>query len=88
MPYIAEPQRWELDDKIDELLDVVRNARQPEGAFNYVITRIAIDFFKRDRSYRTGNAVMGVLDCAAKEFYRRHLAPYEDAKRLENGDVD
>lgn len=88
MPYIDKHLRWDLDDKIDEILDLIREDNRPEGEFNYVITRIAIDIFKRDRSYKTGNAIMGVLDCAAREFYRRHLAPYEDAKMLENGDVE
>lgn len=32
-------------------------------------------------------ATQGVLRCAQLEFYRRVLAPYEDKKRKQNGDV-
>jgi len=30
---------------------------------------------------------MGVLECIKQEFYRRAVAPYEDKKKEENGDV-
>ena len=37
--------------------------------------------------YAVYNRAMGVFDCAAREFYRRVVAPYEDKKIMENGDV-
>jgi hypothetical protein len=40
-----------------------------------------------DLSYRTINDVLGALEGAKLEFYRRVAAPYEDQKIQENGDV-
>ncbi len=37
--------------------------------------------------YQQFNDVMGVLACAQAEIYRRIIAPYEDVKIRENGDV-
>ena len=31
---------------------------------------------------------MGVLSCVGAEFYRRVIAPYEDKKIIQNGDVE
>ncbi len=33
------------------------------------------------------NAVVGALECAKLELYRRMVAPYENGKIAENGDV-
>jgi hypothetical protein len=38
-------------------------------------------------TYETLNAVIGVLECAKLEFYRRVAAPYEDTKIQQNGEV-
>ena len=45
------------------------------------------DFFANKVSYQTYNDIVGVLDCAKMEIYRRLVAKYEDAKVEENGDV-
>jgi len=37
--------------------------------------------------YAEMSAVRGVLADVSSEFYRRKMAPYEDMKREENGDV-
>jgi len=37
--------------------------------------------------YATLNTVIGVLECAKLELYRRVVADYEDQKCEENGDV-
>ena len=38
-------------------------------------------------NYALYNAVIGVLECAKMELYRRQISPYEDRKIAENGDV-
>lgn len=38
-------------------------------------------------SYQTCNDVMGAISGAGYEFYRRIVAPYEEGKIAENGDV-
>lgn len=38
-------------------------------------------------NYKDYNEVIGVLECVKQELYRRLIAPYEDKKKDENGDV-
>lgn len=81
MPYIKR-----RDDKND--LD--NNLRDPanEGELNYKITKQCIKYLHmKGESYKTINEIMGVLECAKLEFYRRVGVPYEDEKIKENGDV-
>ena len=37
--------------------------------------------------YATLNEVIGVLECAKLELYRMVAAPYEDEKRIMNGNI-
>lgn len=79
MPYVKQDVR--------ELLD---GGYQPQnvGELNYVITGLCnryVDTF--DASYKIYNDIIGVLECAKQEFYRRAVSPYEDNKIKENGDV-
>jgi uncharacterized protein DUF6899 len=63
-------------------------AIETPGELNYLITVLAKRYLARHgRSYATINAIVGALECAKAEFYRRIAAPYEDAKAAENGDV-
>lgn len=58
------------------------------GILNYQITRIVNSYINREgTNYHTINEVIGVLECAKLELYRRIAAPYEDKKKEENGDV-
>ena len=86
MPYIEQKDRDAYDTAIDRLVGLL--ADQPIGHVNYVISRIIWKLFRIQRSYTAGNNLIGVLECAKAEFYRRQLAPYEDEKLKENGDVD
>ena len=85
MPYIKPQRRLELDPLVQPLLNSAWEL-QP-GDLNYVITRIVHAVWAVDKAYYMGNALMGVCSCVAAEFYRTMLAPYEDTKRAENGDV-
>lgn len=85
MPYITDDERFKYDFAIDSLVDKLE--KQPVGHINYVISRMFWRLFKKNRSYTFGNNLMGVLECVKAEFYRRKLAPYEDEKMIENGDV-
>lgn len=80
MPYIPTDRRR----KIIWSDDTVRTA----GELNFFITR-AVDDYVREHglSYQTINDVLGALDGAGREFYRRVAAPYEDTKIAANGDV-
>ena len=58
------------------------------GQLNYRITKECIKYITiLGATYKTFNEIIGVLECAKLEFYRRQLAAYEDQKRNQNGDV-
>jgi hypothetical protein len=80
MPYIDQSARTRLD-----------NGARPEtaGELNYAITRL-VDQYLSDKGgvrYAHLNEVVGALECAKLELYRRLAAPYEDEKMREAGDV-
>ena len=79
MPYI-DPNRYDSVEAGDVY---------SEGELNYAITMLAQRWMNRHGglSYANINAVVGVLECAKQEFYRRLAAPYEDEKARLNGDV-
>lgn len=60
-----------------------------QGELNYCITVLVHEYLKaHGQSYRTMNDCIGVLDAAKAEFYRRVVAPYEDIKIEQNGDIE
>lgn len=79
MPYISKYARKSLDDG--------RGVPEHPGELNYLFTKIALEYFKRNRNYQGINDIIGALEGAKLEFYRRYAAPYEDIKLAENGDV-
>jgi hypothetical protein len=93
MPYIKQKDREELDKGyglIPSEETGVSTALVPEspGEMNYLFTRIALIYAKTHGvNYQTINDVLGALEGAKNEFYRRVAVPYEDKKIKENGDV-
>lgn len=83
MPYIREHLRQEMDE--------AHNLQQvhafDSGSLNYVITKLVHKYLGPSPNYMELNSVIGVLECAKLELYRRVVAPYEDKKIKENGDV-
>jgi hypothetical protein len=79
MPYIKEVDRKEI---------LKSGTPATPGELNFVLTAIA-ELYRRDfgDSYRTFNDIIGALEAAKLEFYRRVVVPYEDFKCDENGDV-
>lgn len=79
MPYV--------DQKTREELEGVFSPENP-GELNYKITCLILNYIEtKGLKYSTINDIVGVLDCAKMEFYRRIAIPYEDKKIEENGDV-
>jgi hypothetical protein len=80
MPYI-KPQ-----DRAAILLNETNI--EDAGELNFFITTL-INYYidKNTKCYTTLNEVIGVLECAKLELYRRIVSPYEDIKIQENGDV-
>ncbi|MFH1947336.1 MAG: hypothetical protein ABIJ23_04235 [Candidatus Magasanikbacteria bacterium] len=85
MPYIIQADRDRLDPKIKELADTI-NMESRAGELNYTITKLLLAL-KGAGKYKDYNELMGALESAKLEFYRREIAPYEDVKVEENGDV-
>ena len=83
MPYIQPTSRPRFDHGIEEL---AANINTP-GELNYVISRLLVKLYDEHTSYDMINTLIGVLECAKLEFYRRVAAQYEQAKMLANGDV-
>lgn len=79
MPYIPQDRR-------DNLLNGEIRPVNP-GDLNFLITMIIQDYLAPSARYTDFNDVIGVLECAKLELYRRLVAPYEDTKIEENGDV-
>lgn len=93
MPYIKQYMRDELFDDIDDLVIQIRETattlKDVPGVLNYTITKLLKDTYGVPvaANYRDLNEIIGVLECCKLEFYRAFAVPYEDKKRLENGDV-
>lgn len=85
MPYIKNDDKLALSKITDALAEVP--PRTP-GELNYLITTVCLQYMKNNAvGYQRVNDVMGALEGAKMEFYRRFAAPYEDKKIFENGDV-
>lgn len=83
MPYIDQKRRDEIHDGTDPEL------RSP-GELTYILYLACLDYLKdKDRPIRYADLaeVLGAISATNQEFYRRVVAPYEDKKIAENGDV-
>ena len=80
MPYIDGPARERID---------AGGAPETAGELNYAITRLVDAYLVRRGGIRYAhlNEVVGALECAKLELYRRLAAPYEDEKLRATGDV-
>jgi hypothetical protein len=80
VPYVESAARQRIDQG---------GTPETAGELNYAITRL-VDSYLVARGgirYAHVNDVVGALECAKLELYRRIAAPYEDEKIGENGDV-
>lgn len=79
MPYIKTERR----------VAILQHSEFPTtaGELNYIFTKMAWEYFKNNRSYQGINDIVGALEGAKLEFYRRVAAPYENIKMEENSDV-
>ena len=57
------------------------------GELNYAITRLLRDYINVNPGYQGINDVLGALEGAKMEFYRRVAVPYEEVAITRNGDV-
>lgn len=88
MPYIKPNDRECFDPHIGQLIrSLTYNRQWTAGELNYIISSIVWDLFKDKQKYQTANDIVGALTNVQLEFYRRMVAPYEDEKISENGDI-
>ena len=83
MPYIKQSMRPQMDSVVAQM-DVA--GVQANGDLNYIL--FAYCKHHIEPSYNNYKNFLGELNEAAEEIRRRLLAPYEDQKIIENGDVD
>lgn len=80
MPYIKP------EDRAHILLEP--ESINTPGEFNYYVSTLVNYYInKKGLSYSVINELIGALECAKLELYRRVAAPYENIKIQENGDV-
>ena len=58
------------------------------GTLNYIITRLCHWWLGQTPNYEQFNSVLGVLEAVRLELYRRKIAPYEDGKVYQHGDIE
>lgn len=82
MPYIKD---------VDHVREEVKSgflSPYNAGELNFKITTVVDQYLvDKGKNYQNINEVIGVLECAKLELYRRIAAPYEDSKCALNGDV-
>ena len=83
MPYVKQDRRPDLELVIQAMEE---SEVEANGDLNYILFAYCKRHVKP--SYNNYKNFMGELNEAAEEIRRRILAPYEDQKIVENGDVE
>jgi hypothetical protein len=80
MPYISQDKRDEV--KRDRFADT-------PAKLAFICLQAAMDYLRTQptRNWDTLSNAHKAMVCAEREFYRRHLAPYEDEAIARNGDL-
>lgn len=89
MPYIQEADRMRLSPALSALSEEIRSTppEKLEGVLTYVFFQLLLLTQRDNPTYADHAATMGVLECTKTEYYRRVVAPYEDSKITQNGDL-
>ena len=85
MPYITQARREAFQDFESKVSSLRIDSA---GELNYLLTKLMLTYLSQHgMNYRICNEIIGAANCAVLEFYRRKVAPSEDKKCAENGDV-
>jgi hypothetical protein len=90
MPYIKQEDRRKFDHGYDfePMLELCGMACDNPGDLNYAISMLCKSYIQhKGENYQHYNDILGALEGAKLELNRRHIAPYEDIKIKENGDL-
>lgn len=87
MPYIKPKDRGWYNGYIKYITNIINRMPKSDksGHLNYIITKILLN--SKPKRYDDYNTLIGVLECAKLELYRRQIAVYEDEKIVENGEI-
>ncbi|GFM37561.1 DUF6899 family protein [Desulfovibrio psychrotolerans] len=84
MPYIPQERRKVFNEALARCAAEIQN----EGELNYCIYAMCTMLIGRTgKSYAKLSMCSGAMEHAKLEWYRRQLAPYEDEKIAEHGDI-
>lgn len=89
MPYIKKEDRRRLID-FKHYSTFTPNIWEMRGAgeLNYMISALVeVYMSQHGKSYQTMNDIMGAMEGAKMELYRRVVVPYENGKIIDNGDI-
>lgn len=89
MPYIKEKDRETIDWIIDNLAAELKT-KGVTGNMNYALFKLycKLEDLGEVSNYAEKSRYLAELHECAEEIRRRKLAPYEDKKIKENGDVE
>ena len=81
MPYILDSERKNYSPLIGD-------AYKHPGQLNFSISKLACYYISDlGESYKTYNDIIGALECAKQELYRKIVSKYEDKKEKESGTI-
>ncbi len=94
MPYIDQDARTHIENCVVPLGAELNGP----GELNFAVTSLVLSYlglmpadsdWERTGKprYRNFNEVVGAIECVKLELYRRAIAPYENEKRDQNGEV-
>lgn len=90
MPYITEERRKNYDSFILALAAALKEGEHNNGDLNYVISKLVHEWLilhPQGLRYDASSDAHKAMVCAAAEFYRVVVGPYEDAAMKKNGYV-
>lgn len=88
MPYITQDERINYQSHIDILRAELEH--KPIGHLVYVLSSLLLPVTKLElkrRKYKDHNDILGALESVKLDYYLRVVAPYEDIKIFENGEL-
>ena len=88
MPYVDNATRQLLEPGLEAVAcRIAKIVYTRPGDMNYAISMLIKKVYGEKLKYHECAEVISTLECVKLEFYRRRVAPYEDKKILENGDL-
>jgi len=92
MPYINQKKRLQIEPGLSIASDVIETTGDLCYAIYWLISNYAQyppgkENVGPEMDFDSASRALVACECAKLEFYRRFVAPYEDKKIQENGDI-